>query len=106
MSPERLSLGRRGNVHPSKKPLACVIGGIDLVRALALGAQAAFAGKAFLWGLGALWEEGPGHVIDLLRDETRASLGQIGAQSPWEARAVVIRHPGAIAFPRSQPTRV
>jgi L-lactate dehydrogenase (cytochrome) len=75
--------------------------GTDVVRALALGAQAVFAGKAFLWGLGALGEEGPGHVIDLLRDETRASLGQIGAQSPQDARAVVIRHPGAIAFPKA-----
>ena len=28
--------------------------GLDVVRALALGAHAAFAGKAFLWGLGAL----------------------------------------------------
>ena len=28
--------------------------GLDVVRAVALGADAAFAGKAFLWGLGAL----------------------------------------------------
>ena len=32
--------------------------GTDVVRAYALGAAAAFAGKAFLWGLGALGEEG------------------------------------------------
>jgi (S)-mandelate dehydrogenase len=73
--------------------------GTDVVRALALGAHAAFAGKAFLWGLGALGADGPGHVIDLLRDEARAALGQIGAHSPAEARAVIIRHPGALAFP-------
>jgi (S)-mandelate dehydrogenase len=75
--------------------------GTDVVRALALGAHAAFAGKAFLWGLGAIGADGPAHVIDLLRDETRAALGQIGAHSPAEARAVVIRHPGALAFPSS-----
>jgi (S)-mandelate dehydrogenase len=73
--------------------------GTDVVRALALGADAAFAGKAFLWGLGALGGDGPGHVIELLRDETRAALGQIGAHSPAEARAAIIRHPGALAFP-------
>jgi len=73
--------------------------GTDVVRALALGANAAFAGKAFLWGLGALGVDGPGHVIDLLRDETRAALGQIGAHSPAATRAGVIRHPGALAFP-------
>ena len=68
------------------------------MRALALGAQAAFAGKAFLWGLGALGDEGPRHVIDLMIDEARASLGQIGAMSPNDARSVVIRHPGALSF--------
>ena len=73
--------------------------GTDVVRALALGAQAAFAGKAFLWGLGALGAQGPKHVIDLLADEARAALGQIGVHSPGEARSVVIRHPGALAFP-------
>jgi L-lactate dehydrogenase (cytochrome) len=74
--------------------------GTDVVRALALGAHAAFAGKAFLWGLGALGAHGPQHVIDLLIDETRAALGQIGAHMPAEARSVVIRHPGALAFPK------
>src|SRR5262245_26774499 len=72
--------------------------GTDVVRALALGASAAFAGKAFLWGLGALGADGPRHVIDLLIDETRAALGQIGAQSPDAAKSVVVRHPGALAF--------
>ena len=56
--------------------------GTDVARALALGANAALAGKAFLWGLGALGAEGPGHVIDLLIDELQSALGQIGAHSP------------------------
>ena len=72
--------------------------GTDVARALALGADAAFAGKAFLWGLGALGAEGPGHVIDLLIDELRSALGQIGAHSPAEARNVMVRHPGALHF--------
>jgi L-lactate dehydrogenase (cytochrome) len=72
--------------------------GADVVRAYALGAAAAFAGKAFLWGLGALGEEGPRHVMDLLIEETQAALGQIGALVPAQARSVVIRHPGALHF--------
>jgi (S)-mandelate dehydrogenase len=72
--------------------------GTDVVRAYALGAAAAFAGKAFLWGLGALGEDGAGHVIDLLIDETQAALGQLGAHTPDEARSVVIRHNGALHF--------
>jgi (S)-mandelate dehydrogenase len=72
--------------------------GTDVVRAYALGAAAAFAGKAFLWGLGALGEEGPRHVIELLMEETQAAFGQLGARVPDEARSVVIRHKGALQF--------
>ena len=72
--------------------------GADVVRALALGAHATFAGKAFLWGLGALGDRGPAHVISLLSEETRAALGQIGARWPADAREIVIRHPGALRF--------
>jgi isopentenyl diphosphate isomerase/L-lactate dehydrogenase-like FMN-dependent dehydrogenase len=51
-----------------------------------------------LWGLGALGEDGPSHVIDLLIEETRAAFGQLGARTPDEARSVVIRHNGALQF--------
>jgi hypothetical protein len=37
-------------------------------------------------------------VIDLLIDELRSALGQIGAHSPAEARNVMVRHPGALHF--------
>jgi L-lactate dehydrogenase (cytochrome) len=72
--------------------------GTDVVRAAALGAQSTFAGKAFLWGLGALGTDGPAHVIDLLIAETKAALGQIGAHTLAEARSVAVRHPGAFVF--------
>ncbi len=74
--------------------------GTDVIRAVALGAQATFAGKAFLWGLGALGEAGPEHVINLLIAEARSALGQIGAHSLAQARSVAIRHPGAFVFPK------
>ena len=45
--------------------------GLDVTRALALGANAAFAGKAFLYGLGAIGGEGAGYVIDLFKEEIR-----------------------------------
>ncbi|MEP7030646.1 MAG: alpha-hydroxy acid oxidase [Pseudolabrys sp.] len=72
--------------------------GQDVMRALALGADAAFAGKSFLWAVAALGDEGPAHLIDLYIDELRASLGQIGARTIAEARAAKILHPGAIKF--------
>lgn len=72
--------------------------GQDVMRALALGADAAFAGKSFLWAVAAIGDEGPAQLIDLYIDELRASLGQIGARSPAEARKAKILHPGAIKF--------
>jgi (S)-mandelate dehydrogenase len=72
--------------------------GQDVMRALALGADAAFAGKSFLWAIAALGDDGPGQLIDLYIDELRASLGQIGAQNPGEARLAKVLHPGKIEF--------
>jgi len=72
--------------------------GLDVVRALALGADAAFAGKAFLWGLGALGAEGPLHVIDLMIDEMRSAVGQLGAHRLSDLRKLDIRHENAIGF--------
>jgi (S)-mandelate dehydrogenase len=72
--------------------------GLDVARAVALGADAAFAGKAFLWGLGALGAEGPLHVIDLMIEEMKSAFGQIGALRPAQARSAAIRHPGALHF--------
>jgi (S)-mandelate dehydrogenase len=72
--------------------------GSDVVRACALGASAAFVGKAFLWGLGALGDEGPGYVADLLIEETQAALGQCGVHSIEAARTLTARHPGALRF--------
>jgi len=77
--------------------------GTDVARALALGAKAALAGKTFLWSMGALGSEGPGHAIDLLIDELQSALGQVGARSPDEARNVMVRHPGAYDFGRNHP---
>jgi L-lactate dehydrogenase (cytochrome) len=70
--------------------------GLDVVRAVALGAEAAFAGKAFLWGLGALGARGPQHVIDLMIDEMRSALGQLGARHVYDARSVPVRHAAAL----------
>jgi len=80
--------------------------GQDVMRALALGADAVFAGKSFLWAVGALGDDGPDYLVDLYIDELRASLGQIGARTIAEAREATIRHPGAFDFgPRPKTTR-
>jgi L-lactate dehydrogenase (cytochrome) len=70
--------------------------GADVVRALALGAKAAFAGKAFLWGLAALGSDGPKHVIELFSAEIRSALAQLGVSDPAKARSIAVRHPNAL----------
>ena len=69
--------------------------GVDVARAIALGANAGFAGKAFLWSLGALGADGPGHMIDLFKDDLSATLGQLGCYNVDELRSVKVRHPSA-----------
>ena len=66
--------------------------GVDAARAIARGADAAFAGKAFLWSLGALGPRGPGHLIRMFSDDLRASLGQLGCANLAELRDVRARH--------------
>jgi L-lactate dehydrogenase (cytochrome) len=72
-----------------------VRGGLDIVRALALGAKAAFAGRAFLYGVGALGEPGARHVFDLFFDELRTEFQHVGVRSVAEAATITARHPGA-----------
>ncbi|MBX9740049.1 MAG: alpha-hydroxy-acid oxidizing protein [Beijerinckiaceae bacterium] len=69
--------------------------GVDAARAIALGADAAFSGKAFLWSLGALGADGPAHFINLLSDDLRATMGQLGCATLGELRGVDRRHRNA-----------
>ncbi len=73
--------------------------GSDIVKALALGARACMAGRAYLYGLGAAGEPGVDHAIALLRDEferTMALLGvaSVAALTPEVVDADRLRRPG------------
>lgn len=69
--------------------------GVDVARAIVLGAEGCLAGKPFLWSLGALGEQGPAHLLGILIDELRATLGQLGCPTVSDLRRVPVRHPGA-----------
>ena len=56
--------------------------GTDVLKALALGARAAFAGRAFACGLAVGGEEGVAQVLSLLREEIELGLGLLGCPSP------------------------
>ena len=70
-------------------------GGLDVVRALALGAKSCFAGRPFLYALAALGPPGAAYVIELFRDEIRTEFTHVGIRSAAEAGAITVRHPGA-----------
>lgn len=52
--------------------------GSDIAKALALGARACMAGRAFLWGLAADGERGVARVMQMLRTELDLSLALMG----------------------------
>ena len=56
--------------------------GGDVLKALALGARAAFAARAVASGLAAGGGAGVGHVLSLLRDEIELGLGLLGCTAP------------------------
>ena len=66
--------------------------GTDILRALALGADAVLVGRAVLWGLAGDGEAGVRQVLALLRDEVAAGLALLGCTQPDEvSRAHVAR---------------
>jgi L-lactate dehydrogenase (cytochrome) len=68
--------------------------GSDVIKAVALGATAAMAGRAYLYGLAAAGERGVDHALDLLRDDIHRTLALIGSPSIGSmTRDLVTRHP-------------
>lgn len=57
-----------------------VEGGLDILRAIALGADFVMLGRAWHYALGALGAEGPAHLVDILAKDMTANMGQIGAR--------------------------
>jgi heme/flavin dehydrogenase (mycofactocin system) len=55
--------------------------GSDVVKALALGAQAVMIGRAYLWGLGANGQAGVENVLDILRSGIESALLGLGHAS-------------------------
>ncbi|MBX2884493.1 MAG: alpha-hydroxy-acid oxidizing protein [Granulosicoccus sp.] len=52
--------------------------GLDILRALALGADFVLLGRAFIYGAAALGQEGADHVADLMIADLESNLGNLG----------------------------
>ena len=53
-------------------------GGLDIIRALALGADFVMMGRAWHYALGALARKGPKHLTKILEQDLIANMSQLG----------------------------
>ena len=67
--------------------------GIDIARAIALGADFCFLGRAFLMGVAALGTKGAHHVGDVLIEELENVMVQLGVSTLDELKQVEVKHP-------------
>ena len=56
--------------------------GVDVLKALALGARAVLIGRAMLWGLAVAGEEGVTDVLRMFQEEVELGLALVGCASP------------------------
>ena len=61
-------------------------GGLDILRAVALGADFVMMGRGWHYALGALGPQGPAHLADILAEDLRANMGQLGLERLHDVR--------------------
>jgi 4-hydroxymandelate oxidase len=65
--------------------------GTDIVKALGIGARAVCIGRPYLWGLGAFGQPGVERVLEILRNELRAAMQQLGAPTLKDITPAMVR---------------
>jgi 4-hydroxymandelate oxidase len=81
-----------------------VRGGLDVVRALALGASGVLLGRPAMWGLAAGGEAGVRRALDLVAAELRDTLGLAGCDRVPAARSLGVRAAGGQCCPCFRPS--
>ena len=62
--------------------------GLDVIRALALGADFVFMGRAFMFGVAAFGDSGGDHVAEILLADLMSDMHQLGVESIDEIKAL------------------
>jgi 4-hydroxymandelate oxidase len=65
--------------------------GVDIVKALSLGAKAVLIGRAPLWGLGAYGQAGVERVLEMLQMELRLAMALAGKRNPAEIDRSIVK---------------
>src|SRR5919201_664769 len=65
--------------------------GVDVLKALGLGARAVLIGRAMLWGLAVAGEEGVSDVLRMFREEIELGLALLGCTSPADVSRAHVR---------------
>ncbi|MGQ3488819.1 alpha-hydroxy acid oxidase [Roseovarius pacificus] len=68
-------------------------GGLDILRAIALGADFVMMGRPWHYALGALGADGPAHLCEILSLDLQANMGQLGLSALSGARGRMIPAP-------------
>jgi L-lactate dehydrogenase (cytochrome) len=66
-------------------------GGLDILRAIALGADFVMLGRAFHYAVGALGAKGPAHLAHILAEDMVSCMGQMGARTLEDTANHLIR---------------
>lgn len=66
--------------------------GTDVIKALALGADAVLVGRAMLYGVAAAGKDGAKRALDILREEILRDLGLLGVPSIAELTPRLLVH--------------
>jgi L-lactate dehydrogenase (cytochrome) len=67
--------------------------GLDVVKALASGADACMIGRAWSYALAARGEQGVSHVLEIMKNEMRVAMSLIGVNSISELNSSVLINP-------------
>ena len=68
--------------------------GVDVLRALALGARGVLVGRAYMWGLSAYGQAGVRRVLEILRTELESAMGLCGCPTVASIDpSIVVREP-------------
>jgi (S)-mandelate dehydrogenase len=73
--------------------------GVDIARALALGADAVLLGRAVLYGVAAFGQAGAARALALLRHEFDTAMALLGAASPAEVTRELVAPAAAPPWP-------